>query len=81
MDERRLEMIKEEAERVAGQVGGSGGFSLSYGRKRAAEALELVAEIERLNGRLEAVCAIVSDACAFGEDISALRVLEAVRGR
>lgn len=50
-------------------------------RLPAGMATELVAEIERLNGRLEAVCAIVSDACAFGEGLSALRILEAVRGR
>jgi len=39
-----------------------------------------VDDVEELRGRLEAVSAIVSDACAFGEDISALKVLEAVRG-
>ena len=42
--------------------------------------LELVAEVECLRGRLEAVCDVVSDACAFGDDVPALRVMEAVRG-
>ena len=42
---------------------------------------ELLAEVARLEGRLEAVCGVVSDACAFGEAIPALAILEAVRGQ
>lgn len=41
---------------------------------------ELVEEVEELRARQEAVCAIVSDAVAFGEALSALKILEAVRG-
>lgn len=42
--------------------------------------VELVAEVRRLEGRLEAVCAVLSDAEAMGEPVSPERILEAVRG-
>lgn len=42
--------------------------------------LTLVAEVESLNGRLEAVCDVVSNAAAFGDSPEAGRIMEAVRG-
>lgn len=44
------------------------------------DVLELAEYVRTLEGRLEAVCGIVSDECAFGEAIPALKLLEAVRG-
>lgn len=41
---------------------------------------ELVAEVRNLRGRLDAVCGVLSDAAAYGDDIPAAKVLEAVRG-
>jgi hypothetical protein len=44
------------------------------------EALDLVEEVELLRGRLEAVCAIMTDPNAFyGEEVT-VKVMEAVRG-
>jgi hypothetical protein len=41
---------------------------------------DLLAEVERLQGRLEAVCAIMTDPNAFyGEEVT-VKVMEAVRG-
>lgn len=44
------------------------------------DALELVFEVRSLRRRLEAVCQVVSDAEAFGEDLDAEKIMEAVRG-
>jgi vacuolar-type H+-ATPase subunit D/Vma8 len=44
------------------------------------DAIMLAAEIRRLRGRLEAVERVVLPAAEYGDDIPALRVLEAVRG-
>jgi len=43
-------------------------------------ATELVAEVASLKSRLEAVERIVLEACAIGEHMSALEILEAIRG-
>lgn len=44
------------------------------------DAIRLAAEVRSLRRRLEAVSAVVSDAAAYGEDLDAGKVLEAVRG-
>lgn len=53
-------------------------------RKEAVDAglaiNELLAEVARLEGRLEAVCTVVSDSVAFGDAIPPHAVIEAVRG-
>lgn len=43
-------------------------------------ATEMVEEIDRLNGRLQAVCDVVNNAAAFGDSPEAGRIMEAVRG-
>lgn len=47
---------------------------------RCLDVLELALEVRRLEGRLDAVCDVVSDAAAFGEPVSSVAVMEAVRG-
>jgi hypothetical protein len=53
-------------------------------RKEAVDAglaiNELLAEVARLNGCLEAVCDVTSNAVAFGEHPEPGRIMEAVRG-
>ena len=49
-------------------------------RLPAGMATELVAEVASLKSRLEAVERIVLEACAIGEHMSALEILEAIRG-
>lgn len=80
MNEYRLLDIKE---RIEGLESKPLHFADDYAfelRQTAQEALELVAEVERLNGRLEAVCGVLWDAAAFGAPVSDLAVMEAVRG-
>ncbi len=48
---------------------------------RCLDVLELAEYVRALEGRLDAVCDVVSDAAAFGDDIAAACVLEAVRGQ
>jgi len=80
MHESQLKWIKERLEgHDVGKYHDASDMAVGFG-EIVNDARDLVEEVERLNGRLEAVCAIVSDACAFGEDLSALRILEAVRG-
>jgi hypothetical protein len=78
MNEERLKEIKAFAEAELRHTFPLDAMDFAARTKR--DTLDLVAEVEELRGRLEAVCAVLSDACAFGEDISALKVLEAVRG-
>jgi hypothetical protein len=68
MGEGRLEEIKEATEDA---------WFVSEVRPFVAE---LVEEVRRLNGRLEAVCDVVSDCAPFGEPVSSVAVMEAVRG-
>lgn len=79
MDKARLEEIKNESQSVL-NVQTDFEWSQTYVNMRAKETLELVAEVERLQGRLEAVCAIMTDPNAFyGEEVT-VKVMEAVRG-
>jgi hypothetical protein len=78
MHERRLKEIKEFAEAELRAT-----FPLDaedFARRTKKDTLDLVAEIERLNGRLEAVCDVLSDADAFDGVISDELVMRAVRG-
>lgn len=68
MEEGRLEEIKEATEDA---------WFVSEVRPFVAE---LVEEIDRLNGRLQAVCDVVSNAEAFGDSPESGRIMEAVRG-
>jgi len=80
MDEGRLEEIKARIESMyTANYYDTNDFANALSDTRL-EAQELIEEVESLRGRLEAVCGVVSDAAAFGDDISALRVMEAVRG-
>ncbi len=81
LNEGRLEEIKAAVENFdVGAYHGTDMLADAITEIRG-EASELIDEVEELRGRLEAVCDIVSDACAFGENLSALRILEAVRGQ
>ena len=44
------------------------------------DAIRLAAEVRRLRGRLEAVERLVLGAIGYGDNVNALKVLEAVRG-
>jgi hypothetical protein len=46
----------------------------------SSDAILLASEVRRLQGRLEAVCGVVSDSSPFGEDLDAEKIMEAVRG-
>jgi hypothetical protein len=81
MREGRLEEIRECAEDWDyGKYYDTSDFADALSLARS-DARELIEEVERLRGRLEAVERLVLDACAYGDDISALRVLEAARGQ
>ena len=69
MDEGRLEEIEATA---------ADAWFISEVRPDIAE---LVAEVRRLRGVQDAVCGVLSDAAAFGEDVDPGKVLEAVRGQ
>lgn len=69
MDEGRLEEIEATAAEA---------WFISEVRPDIAE---LVAEVRKLRGRLEAVSDALSDAAAFGRVVEANEVLEAVRGQ
>jgi hypothetical protein len=44
------------------------------------DVLEMAGYIRELEGRLEAVCGVVSDSVAWNDPIPALKLLEAARG-
>lgn len=69
MDEGRLEEIEANA---------ADAWFISEVRE---DIDDLVSEVRNLRGRLQAVCDVLSDAAAFGDDIPAGKVLEAVRGQ
>jgi hypothetical protein len=80
MREGRLQEIKAGIESLdTGRYYGADMLADALTEKNS-EAAELVAEVERLEGRLEAVCAVLSDAEAFDGVVDASKVLEAVRG-
>ncbi len=74
MDKSRLEECRAWAESTDKHV------HISGVRLPAGMATELVAEVERLNGRLQAVCDVLSDADAFDGVIHDSDIMEAVRG-
>lgn len=80
MHEDRLKKIKGRINLVDLTVYPDAGVMIESLEEIRQDARVLVAEVERLNGRLEAVCDAVSDACAFGEPVSSVAVMEAVRG-
>lgn len=65
-----------------------GTAALAYGRDPdlqwllniSENGMALADEVRLLEGRLESVCAVLSDAEAMGEPVSPERILEAVRG-
>lgn len=74
MTEERLEECRNWAQ-ITDENADCEGLRLPEGM-----ATEMVEEIERLRGRLEAVCDVVSAYAAFGEPVSSVAVMEAVRG-
>lgn len=80
MDEGRLEQVKKDLRKLKhGDYYDTHDFAIALGES-VNLADELAAEVEMLRGRLEAVCDVVSDSAAYGDDIAAAKVLEAVRG-
>jgi hypothetical protein len=80
MEEHRLLVLVNKAKADRDRAF-SGGADMNQALGNQCDAVvELAGEVERLRGRLEAVCAVVSDAAAFGEPVSSVAVMEAVRG-
>lgn len=79
MDKVKLEMIEAKAGAIL-DIGMANAYSPYVLLVLAEEALELAAEVRRLEGRLQAVCDVLSDADAFDGVVDPETVMEAVRG-
>lgn len=80
MDEGRLEQVKEDLRKLEnGDYYDTNDYAGALS-ETGSLAQELVEEVETLRGRLQAVCDVLSDAEAYGEDVDPGKVLEAVRG-